>query len=125
MILFQNTAALFLLVPAMFLMIGKYGAVGAAIVWVVLNVAYVVFLIPLMHSRLLRGEMSRWYISDVGIPLLIILAVVLPSKLLLPAGIIPYRYRVLDCRYGNGLFPGPHVRMCIPAEAGNGFLTVP
>lgn len=87
LILFQNTTALLLLVPAMFLMIGKYGAVGAAVVWVALNVAYVVFLIPLMHSRLLRGEMSRWYISDVGIPLLIILAVVLPSKLLLPAGL--------------------------------------
>jgi O-antigen/teichoic acid export membrane protein len=87
LILFQNTVALLLLVPAMFLMIGKYGAIGAAIVWVVLNVAYVLFLIPLMHSRLLRGEMSRWYISDVGIPLLIILAIVLPSKWLLPAGI--------------------------------------
>jgi O-antigen/teichoic acid export membrane protein len=86
LILFQNTASLLLLVPAMFLMIGKYGALGAAIVWVALNVAYVVVLIPLMHNRLLRGEMSRWYISDVGIPLLIILAIVLPSKWLLPEG---------------------------------------
>jgi len=87
LILFQNTASLLVVVPAMFLMIGKYGAVGAAIVWVALNVAYAVFLIPLMHRRLLRGEMSRWYISDVGIPLLINLAIVLPSKWLLPAGI--------------------------------------
>jgi O-antigen/teichoic acid export membrane protein len=87
LILFQNTIALLLLIPAMFLLIGKYGAVGAAIVWVVLNISYVVFQIPLMHSRLLLGEMSRWYISDVGIPLLIILAIVLPSKWLLPAGI--------------------------------------
>jgi O-antigen/teichoic acid export membrane protein len=87
LILFQNTASLLLLVPAMFLMIGKYGAVGAAIVWVVLNTSYIVFQIPIMHRRLLSGEMSRWYISDVGIPLLIILAVVLPSRWLLPAGI--------------------------------------
>ena len=87
LILFQNTVALLLLVPSMFVMIGKYGAIGAAIVWVLLNISYVVFQIPLMHGRLLRGEMSRWYISDVGIPLLIILAVVLPSKWLLPSGI--------------------------------------
>lgn len=87
LILFQNTASLLILVPAMFLMIGRYGAIGAAIVWVVLNIAYVVFMIPLMHRRLLRGEMSRWYISDVGIPIAIILAVVMSSKWLLPVGI--------------------------------------
>lgn len=87
LILYQNTVSLLILIPAMFCMIGKYGAVGAAIVWVALNVTYLVFQIPLMHRRLLRGEMSRWYVSDVGVPFVIILAVVLPSKWLLPPGI--------------------------------------
>ena len=86
LILLQNGLALLVLVPAMFVMIGKYGAVGAATVWLALNVGYILFLIPLMHQRLLRGEMYRWYVSDVGIPFLLILTVVLPSKWLLPPG---------------------------------------
>lgn len=45
-----------------------YGAVGAAIVWVLITTSYMVTQIPLMHRRILRGEARQWYFRDVGIP---------------------------------------------------------
>ena len=57
------------LVPAIIIMTIRFGAMGAASVWAGLNVIYVIIGIPLTHRRLLRGEMRRWFIEDVGPPL--------------------------------------------------------
>jgi hypothetical protein len=47
-----------------------YGATGAACVWLSLNLAYVIFEIPVMHLRLLPKEKWRWYGQDFVFPLL-------------------------------------------------------
>jgi hypothetical protein len=47
----------------------EFGGVGAAFVWLALNLGYVAIGIPLMHRRLLPTEMSRWYWVDVLPPL--------------------------------------------------------
>jgi O-antigen/teichoic acid export membrane protein len=65
-----NTAAALLLVPLIYFMSVKYGGVGAAIVWVILNALYIGVVVTLMHRRLLRGELWRWYRHDIGQPLL-------------------------------------------------------
>jgi len=65
---YQNVVAIIILIPLLFLLIPYLGAVGGAIAWVLLNVGYVIFLIPVMHRRFLRGDMWRWYIADVGLP---------------------------------------------------------
>ncbi len=44
-------------------------------------------LVPLMHRRILRGEMGRWYKDDVIIPVAAALVVVVVARLLLPAGL--------------------------------------
>ena len=67
--IFKNVIAVILLVPLIIFMTIHYGAVGAAIAWLVLNVGYVFLEIPIMHRRLLRSEKWRWYWQDVGIPL--------------------------------------------------------
>ena len=64
-----NCAAVVLLVPAIWLVVPIFGAIGAAWVWVILNVGYVIFEIALMHRRLLPKEKWRWYREDVGGPL--------------------------------------------------------
>jgi O-antigen/teichoic acid export membrane protein len=64
-----NIAAVAILVPAIFLAVPAYGAIGAAWVWVILNSGYVVFSIFLMHRRLLPAEKWRWYLADVIAPL--------------------------------------------------------
>jgi len=50
-------------------MTAHYGATGAASVWLILNMGMVFFEIPIMHRKLLRKEMWRWYLQDVCLPL--------------------------------------------------------
>ena len=66
---FKNIIAVILLVPLIIYMTKQYGATGAASVWVLLNLGYVFFEIPIMHRRLLRKEKWRWYLQDVCLPL--------------------------------------------------------
>jgi len=65
-----NTFFIFTMVPAIFYAIHWYGPVGAAFVWVLLNGIYMAFGVPITHRRLLKGEASRWFTRDVGLPLL-------------------------------------------------------
>src|SRR5213594_383869 len=65
-----NTAAVLLLAPLIYFMSVRYGGVGAALIWVVFNSLFVFVVVYLMHRRLLRGELWRWYHRDVGQPLL-------------------------------------------------------
>ncbi len=66
----SNAAAVVFLVPVIILLSMNYGALGAASAWLLLNVGYVVFMPPIMHHRLLRGEMWPWYLQDIAVPLL-------------------------------------------------------
>jgi O-antigen/teichoic acid export membrane protein len=82
-----NAVAASLVLPAIYLAASRYGAVGAAIVWITLNMGYFFLEIPFMHRRLLRGEMAKWYVEDTGLPLILALAAVLLSRAALPRGI--------------------------------------
>lgn len=66
---FKSTIAVILLVPLIIYMAMRYGAVGAASVWLVLNMGMFFFEIPIMHRRILRKEKWRWYLQDVCLPL--------------------------------------------------------
>lgn len=76
LVLCANAAAVVLLVPLIYAMSVRHGALGAAWVWIGLNAAYVAVLLPLMHGRLLEGELRHWIIADVGLPLAASAAVV-------------------------------------------------
>lgn len=64
-----NTVAVVLLVPAIFVITPRYGALGAAWIWVVLNSGYILVAIHLMHRRVLPGEKWIWYFHDIAFPL--------------------------------------------------------
>ncbi|MCE5273079.1 oligosaccharide flippase family protein [bacterium] len=70
LMLYTNLAATLLLAPLVWVLAPLYGGVGAAAAWLALNCGYLVSNIPLMHRRLLRGHLWRWYVLDVGRPLL-------------------------------------------------------
>ena len=57
-----------LLIPAIIVTSLRYGPVGAAAVWAGLNLANFLIVVPLVHRRLLKGELSRWF-GDVTRPL--------------------------------------------------------
>ena len=65
---YKNIVAIIILIPLLFLLVHYLGAVGGATAWILLNVGYVLFEIPLMHRRLIRKEMMPWYIVDIGSP---------------------------------------------------------
>lgn len=64
-----NIVAVGILVPAILWVVPKYGAIGAAWMWVALNGGYLMFGVYFMHRRLLPTEKWRWYLQDVFIPL--------------------------------------------------------
>lgn len=82
-----NVVAVVLLVPAILWTVPRYGAMGAAWAWVLLNAGYVSIGVFLMHRRLLPSEKWRWYRQDVAIPLLPIIAYVLLARLWMPLGL--------------------------------------
>ena len=79
-----NIVAVSILVPAIILAVPAYGAIGAARIWVTLNAGYLMFEIPLMHRRLLRAEMWRWYCQDVAAPLTAAAAAAFLCRWLMP-----------------------------------------
>jgi O-antigen/teichoic acid export membrane protein len=83
--MYANLVAIACLLPALVVLASRYGAVGAAVVWVVLNVGYATIGVGVMHRRLLRGELGRWYAFDVGLPLLASVAAAGAIRLAFPA----------------------------------------
>jgi O-antigen/teichoic acid export membrane protein len=71
----QNAVAVILLAPAIYFATLRWGAVGAAGVWIFLNSGYLLISAQVMYRRLLVAEKSRWYVNDVGKVLLAVLIV--------------------------------------------------
>lgn len=70
-----------ILIPLLIWIVNLYGMIGGGVVWALLNVGYVLINVQIMHSRILKGEKSRWYWSDVLLPFLAALAPALIGKL--------------------------------------------
>lgn len=68
--IYVNTIAVLFIVPAILWAVPRYGAVGAAWVWVALNAGYCVFAVQFMYRRIMTAEKWRWYGQDVLAPLL-------------------------------------------------------
>lgn len=81
---YTNLACAIVLVPAILLLGMRYGGPGAASVWVVLNCVHLFVAVPLMHRRLLRGELWRWYGHDVLLPLAAVLFVGSVARVAMP-----------------------------------------
>ncbi len=60
-----NLVALILGIPFCIWAVGNYGIIGAAFLWLAINLGFVVIAIPLMHRRFMRGEMGKWYLQDI------------------------------------------------------------
>jgi O-antigen/teichoic acid export membrane protein len=80
--LYTNMVAVVVLVPGTILAARSHGAVGAAAIWVVLNLGYYLLYARLMFRRLLPSEMWRWYGVDTLAPLAVALATAGAGKLL-------------------------------------------
>jgi len=65
-----NLASIFILLPAVYIGVHHYGAIAAAVAWLMLNIGYLLITISLMHRVLLQSEKWRWYSQAVIWPAL-------------------------------------------------------
>lgn len=91
-----NFWALLFILPAIFWAVPRFGAEGAALVWLVLNLGYVTIGIFFMFKKILVNEKNAWYVSDLLLPALAAALVVMGTKLFFPnpSGVI-YQLAVL------------------------------
>ena len=82
--LYKNITALIIIIPLMIWMVNMYQGIGAAWAWIILHLGYIIFEVPIMHTRLLKGEMGRWYRQDIILPTLIVITINLISREILP-----------------------------------------
>jgi O-antigen/teichoic acid export membrane protein len=81
--LYSNILAVIIILPCYYFLSKMYGSIGAAISWLILNIGYLLVLIPFMHKKVLKNEMYNWYLFDLGFPVLTGSIVVIACKFFL------------------------------------------
>lgn len=76
-----NVVAVLVLIPAIFWVVPHYGALGAAWVWVTLNLGYILIGMYFMYQKLMPQEKWRWYFEDIILPILGVLIIVFLAHL--------------------------------------------
>ena len=86
-----NSIAVCAVVPAMVVSASSHGAIGAAVVWLALNLAFVTIAPPIVFRRIMVGQYWSWLWGDVLAPLGVA-ALVLWVMRLLPTASEPDRF---------------------------------
>lgn len=82
---YQNMVTAIVQVPIMLMLVTIYGALGAAIAWLILNIGYFFVAAPIMILKTLpKGELSIWYTEDVIKPLVVTVLVSVIMRMGLP-----------------------------------------
>lgn len=85
-----------IIVPALLWTVPRYGAVGAAWVWVSLNAGYFLIAVNLMYRRIMTAEKWRWYSQDLLVPL---------GVSVLTVGLFKYLWPTQDTLYSQITVP--------------------
>ncbi len=80
---YLNIGMIITIIPLMILGIYKYGVVGGAVFWVVLNALALLVAVQVMHGRILRGAKMKWYLEDLAMPFIAALLIVTIGKMLM------------------------------------------
>lgn len=79
-----NLASVVFYLPLLAFLVGRYGALGAAVALMTLDGAKFMVWGHVMHAQLLPEEKWRWYLIDVGRPALAATAAAVVARLLIP-----------------------------------------
>lgn len=116
-----NIVSVVIIVPAILWATPRYGAEGAAWVWVSLNAGYVLIGIHFMYRKILTHEKWRWYGQDVLQPLLAASAVAILLHWALPTD-LAYLYQLIGLLVASSLtllasaFAATYVRYSLLAQ---------
>lgn len=80
---YVNVVTIIFLVPSILGVVYYYGAIGGASMWIILNISYFFTTIPIMHSRILKGEKGKWLIKDLALPFVVAVLTAVIGKILL------------------------------------------
>lgn len=89
--LYSTTISALFVVPMTILAVRKFGADGAASVWVILNLFYVFLVVQIMHMKLLKAEKLNWYLYDVLIPMITAFSAAIIGRLISHSSIFQHR----------------------------------
>ena len=81
---YLNLLNLLAMIPLMYWSAHHFGAEGVAWLWIVMNISFLLLSIHIMHRRIIKNEKTRWFIEDVGLPLLSTFVVMCVGRLLFP-----------------------------------------
>jgi len=79
-----NIVAFIIQLPLLLVFINRFGSLGAAWVWVALNIYYLSISVPIMHKFILEKELYRWYLDSLIKPVTIALVAVIILKVVIP-----------------------------------------
>jgi hypothetical protein len=77
-------AQVVLFLPLLILAVQRFGAVGAAAIWLAVNAFYLTVGLPWTHRSLLPGDARSWLLRDVGMPATGAILSALIGRLLMP-----------------------------------------
>jgi len=112
--LIAGLSSIALVIPAMFTLTKHFGAVGAATVWVALNLVNMIAVVPIMHRRLLPRE--AWgYFRDIGLPLIATIGLTALGRLIFrnltsPATVLAALSSVLLGSFAVAVLAAPEIR---------------
>ena len=81
---YTNTIAVICVIPIMIWMVDMFQGIGAAWAWIILNLGYCIFMIPIMHHRILKSEMWKWYLIDSLFPAIVTFSICYTSYIIMP-----------------------------------------
>ena len=128
MIVGVNTVSVAVVLPALWWAAPRFGPSGAAAVWMGTNLINLLVAVPLMHRRILRGELLRFYTLDTVLPLAAAASVALVARFVVPLS----GSRAIDaivlgltglCVLGSGALAAPLLRGQIVALTRRGHAT--
>jgi O-antigen/teichoic acid export membrane protein len=84
--LYEFFYTLVVFIPCLIYFVTRWGGVGAASAWLVINIGYVAVISPFIHYRVLKGEYCRWLLGDVALPAGVCILVAGGGALMMPSG---------------------------------------
>jgi O-antigen/teichoic acid export membrane protein len=82
--LYESIISGIVFVPMLIVLIHFHGATGAASAWLILNIGYLLIDIPIIHARMLPGEIRSWIVWSAATPLLVAFGIFGVVRALLP-----------------------------------------
>ena len=112
---YTNMLSAIITVPCMFFFASRYGALGGAAVWLLLNLTHFVIVAPLMHRFLPTVETWRWYVVDTLLPLGACILILGPARWFMPEGqtdLVKAAYlgAALAASYAGAILSAPDIR---------------